>query len=85
MIEILKWVLYFIVLLTAWPISLALIKLCRDELKQDKKYFLSFLVVCFILILVCLISYRSIEIILTLVYALVVVGVMFFKSLRIKK
>jgi len=85
MMETLKWVLYAAILLTSIPVGMFLAKLCGDELKQGRKYFRIFLYVSGLLVVLALIFYRNIILILSFVYAFIIIGILFLKSRKIKK
>jgi len=65
-------ILVGLILATAFPIGFLLAWLCRDELKQGRKYFKLIAGVCVVGIAGLLILYRNFSAILTLAYICIV-------------
>jgi len=69
-------ILYFIILATAWPVGVILAKICSDELMPDRRYFILMTFVMGLSFISLLIFFRKVSILLSLIYMIILLGVM---------
>ena len=74
------WVIGILILLTSLPAGYFLSRICCDELKKDKKYFMGILALILVSLISFLIFYLNISILLSLVYMAIVFGIMILRA-----
>jgi hypothetical protein len=85
MAEIISFFLYAMILLSAVPIGLLIAWLCNDELIPDRKYILITSLSLFIFLVILAAAKSNISAILSVIYMIVILGIMFFAGSFSKK